>query len=253
MNKLDIKLGGHPLTKDDLHFLRDSLAGAINGIAESLYGSFCILSGCELTITGGSPPYTVAWTAGWIYLNGEICKIDAGTHNNWDGSNRFTIVQTTDPAGDLVYESLVTESTYIIRKATIDNGGYGSTNGLEVYAALRFKDTKKFTTITPLGSWGWGGGIAVGTSLSPVGEVVFRGAAIIASYNTGSDTKICTLAAQFRPQEKRTFLCAAIIATVKTFIHVEVDLNGDVMPLGLTSTQAATIFLDGIRLVKGIA
>lgn len=252
MNKFDIKMGGHPLTGDDLLFVQSALSEAINGIARSLYGDVCIIDGCELTITGGSPPYTVAWTAGWVVINGELCKIEAGTHNNWDGTNRFEIVETYDPAGNIVYESLATEDCYIIRKGNIDNGGHGSNNALTVTAATKFKDTRKFTNITPFGSWS-SSGISVATSLNPIGDVVFRGAISVSSYNVGTDPKICTLAAQFRPQEKRTFICPATVASARTFLHVEVDSNGDVMPLGLTAGQAATIHLDGIRLVKGIA
>lgn len=252
MNKLDIKLGGHPLTGDDLLFLQSSLAEAINGLAKSLYGDFCIISGCELTLSGGGPTYTVAWTAGWIFLNGELCKIDAGTHNNWDGTNRFEIVETYDPAGSIVYESLATEDVYYIRKASIDNGGHGTTTDLTISTFLKFKDTKKFTSLTPLGAWVWSGGVIVpGYALNPIGDVVMRSRINIVSYNPASDTKIATLPAGYRPQEKRTFICAATINSVKTFIHVEVDSNGDIMPLGLASSDAAYIHLDGIRIVKG--
>lgn len=246
MKKLDIKLGGHPLTGDDLLFLQNALAEAINGIANSLYGDFCILSGCDTSLSGG----TLTWTDGWVFLSGELCKIDAGSAA-YDGSNRFQIVETYDSAGDLVYESLSTEHTYVVRKATIDAGGHGTGSALGFSNVYRFKDVRTWQVITPLGSWSWSG-ISVSTQLNPIGEVVFRGSISVTSYNNSTDSKICTLAAQFRPQEKRTYLCAAIIAGTKTFIHVEVDSNGDVNPLGISASQAATIFLDGIKVTKGI-
>jgi len=79
MKKLNTTIGGHPLITDNL----DQLMGGVFNTFEALgrgidYNSLngFKLHGCDLTTLNTTD---AVWTSGYIYLGGEICKVDAGS------------------------------------------------------------------------------------------------------------------------------------------------------------------------------
>lgn len=76
MNKLLFSEGGQPLYLDDLDFLQNSFADSVKGLA-SPFGNV-ILSGCVIS----SSDNKTSWTDGYLVIDGEIYKVDAGNISN---------------------------------------------------------------------------------------------------------------------------------------------------------------------------
>lgn len=241
MKKLDIALGGHPLAGDDLLFLQSSITEGLTALAAGLGGSLFIISGVEITVAAG----TITWTAGWMYINGEICQVDSGSAT-LASNNTFTIVQTYDSAGNVVYEDLTTKDTYLIRKATIS----GTAGGANVYTnARRLSNYNDRSGTTLLGSWAAPGAAPV-VYKDITGATRFTGAVQATSYSSGTDSIITTLATQYRPDTLRRVIAPALIGSSVTLVHLTIDTNGDVSPLGLTTGNNVTIYLDGISFTR---
>lgn len=238
MKTLHIGLGGHHATGDDLLWLQAGIIESFKTFLDDFIGNHVILSGVEFTIGGGD----ISWTAGYIYMEGEICQVDAGVAV-YNANNAFEIVETYDPAGEQEYEDTVTEQTYIVRKASLT----GTTGGTYLFStARRFKSWREWTAATLLGSWVASGAAPLyGRNL--IGDVIFRGVVTEPAYASGTDSKICTLAAGYRPTYLITVIVPALVNTVKTFLHLQIDSNGDVMPLGLATNDVVVIYLDGVR------
>ena len=81
MNKILTQTGGQPVFLDDIDFSSQATRDAFKALCRALslddIGT-CILQGCDVTISGTQ--YT--WTEGYIAINGEIYKVDAGTINS---------------------------------------------------------------------------------------------------------------------------------------------------------------------------
>lgn len=246
MKKYTVELGGGPLTGDDILFFNSALVEQINAIAESLGGPFLILSGVEFTLPGSPGP--MSYTAGWVYFNNELFKVDAGTCS-WNGGNIFEVVETYDPAGDVVYEDLNTVHTYIIRKAKIGNTYVGSGNPLWYGSARRLKDLLygSYQGITMASGWTSLGAYHM---LTLTGDVRFVGAVQISSFTT--QNLMFTL--PVKPSAKRVQLAAAIQGSgnTKIQVHVEFDTNGDVSVYGITSGEPATVYLDNLNFVRAV-
>jgi hypothetical protein len=237
MKKLDIKLGGHPLTGDDLLFLQSSITEGLTALAQGLAGPFFVISGVNISISGG----TITWTAGWIYMAGEICQVDSGSAT-FASNDTFVIVETADTAGDVTYEDLNTESTYLIRKATIQ----GNAGGTYLYTNLnRLRNFNDRSVFSYGGSWTSAGSVAF-AYLDITGKTCLRGNVVISSYSPTPDANITTLAAKYRPDDTRRVIVPAVVGGTNTFLHVTIASTGEVVPLGLTAGNNATLYLDGV-------
>lgn len=237
MKSLDVKLGGHPLLGDDMDFLQDGLREAFIAFLEGFLGDFVIISGVEFTVGAN-----IDWTAGWIYMDGEILQVDAGSAA-YVTNNSFEIVETADPSGNIQYEDGNTEDPYTVRKASLTTVG-----GAYLWtSAKRLKKFRSGVSPTLLGAWSSPGN-AANYGFNLIGEIVFKNNVAVASYNAGTDSVLFNLQAAYRPSETRIQLVSAVINSVRTFIHLEIDTNGDVKPLGLSNSDVVTIHLFGLRL-----
>lgn len=243
MKYLKIGLGGHNLLGDDVHYLEDGLAEGLTGFIEAFCEDFTILTGCVHTITTVvSANDTITWTGGWIYMQGEFLKVDAGSAP-YSGGNYWEIVETFDATGDQVYVDLSTAHPYVVRKAALT--GVGSSPYVFT-AAKRLKSWKKNTIITTLGSW-TSPGAASYYATNLIGNVMMKGALAVTSYSNTTDSVLFNVSATHRPTAQKTLITAALIGTTHTCVHITVDTNGDVKPLGLVNGTAVTIYLDSLN------
>lgn len=244
MKTLKIYNGGHNHVGDDLLFLQSGDQAAITSYCKTLGIPLLVITGCVVNTAGP----TITWTAGWIYINGELCEVDAGvaalgTDDTW------IIQETYDPIGNQQYENLTTYDTFVIRKAVIS----GNAGGTNLYSnAKRLRD---FLLLDIAGSTGLGpmsltwtlpvGSSGVRRYINQINDLVVTGPVGTSSYNSGTQSVICVL--DHPPGRPYTFCCAAIINGTNTFVNVNVDTSGNVTPIGLTNGQAVTIYLDAIR------
>ena len=119
MNKLDIKLGGHPRVADDFNFMLNAINEALTGLSSTLgYNNIkvVVLSGINLINSSGT---TWDWTAGFVWIDREIFKVDAGTITLSTGTLEWSVIQTIDSTGTVLYENGNTYDTYLIRRAKL--------------------------------------------------------------------------------------------------------------------------------------
>lgn len=128
MRKVLMVNGGHPLKTEDFNYFVDGVAEVFESIGKGLDWddeAVIRLHGCELTTL----TTTVAtWTGGWIYIDGEFCKVDAGTisktapeHFKW---KKYTEADPIDPQA---YEDGNSHDVHIETKAkvVVDSLGTG--------------------------------------------------------------------------------------------------------------------------------
>lgn len=238
MKKLDIKLGGHHLVGDDLLFMQSALLEGLAQLLEAFGGAVFVVSGFELTNIAG----TLTWTAGWVYMGGELLQIDAGS-STYATDNTLVVVETNDAEGDQEYEDGNIEHTYLIRKATVQ--------GLAGQSLAAIKYLKKWKDVNNnihAGAWTASGNSFYGLDLA--GNIILQGAVTVAAFATPSDDTITTLPAGYRPVWATTVIVPAIVNGTKTFKHLYIDPSGAVQPLGLSATEAVTIYFDGIRISR---
>lgn len=122
MNKLKTTdLGGFPINLDDFRFEQASVRDAFIG----LLSAFGIAANETFIISGVNPVYTsgvgITWSAGWVSILGEVCKVDAGSlaHTTVPAKLKWDILSTFDSAGIKTFKDGGSHSTYEVRKATI--------------------------------------------------------------------------------------------------------------------------------------
>ena len=114
--------GGIPFVNDDHRWSDDSIRDYIDNHLSDLAvtigtnGNF-YLSGAEITFNGGTGKYTIA--DGYVYINGEILKVDTGIYNLVIAPNEYRIIaaETYDTTGDKTTRSGSAISTYRKRRA----------------------------------------------------------------------------------------------------------------------------------------
>ncbi|MBL7902959.1 MAG: hypothetical protein JNK73_13260 [Bacteroidia bacterium] len=242
MKKIDVKLGGHHFTGDDLLFVQESLTEAVKVFAEMFGNSFFAIYGVEVSIAGP----TISWTAGWLYINGEICKVDAGSAT-LASNDTFVIQETYDSAGNQAYEDLNVEDTYVIRKATI-SGTAGGPNHYTNLKSISLGVVGGWQPLTYSGDW-------VNSSVIPafrknqIQEVVFKGSIQITNYDATPDAVAFTIPAGYRPKAYTIVGLPALVNSIeyKTLVVLINDVNGVVAPLGIQPGDDVTIFLADLR------
>jgi len=125
--KTDIN-GGFPFELDDLRWIGQGLDESFKGLTEAFAkndaGDF-VLSGCALSnisFPSGSIQFDI--TAGYIVIDGEVCKVEAGTGIVVSGAAWYFDIDTTDfdAAGNETFENATTNDTYQKRPAKIVGG-----------------------------------------------------------------------------------------------------------------------------------
>lgn len=252
MDNLKIDLGGHNLLGDDLEFLELISQEPHKAIAQTLGIQLLILSGVQVTFPFST---TISWTAGWIYINGEVCKVDSGSAA-YPANDTWIISQTVNPAGTQTYQDLNVVDTYLHRRAIIQ----GNAAGTNLFSnAKYFRDYLLFEPPTILSALPY---MQAGWSISTpslfmwrtkFGQINFDGKVNVGSYNSSTTPVILVLPTtpttpiSYRPGSIYTILAPAIIGSARTFVHLEIDgSTGAVTPLGLTNGTNVTIIFDGV-------
>lgn len=166
MNKTDFDfLGGFPFSLDDLineqQSIREAFKGAMSGWGITA-GEHLIVSGCIWT---GSN-----YSDGWIFLNGELLRVDAGsTPTIAVGQVAVWALDITyDPAGNRNLESTAMVSAYQVRRGKVISAVYNAAvhmlaNGSEPTLEKRIYNiidasplaVRKplVTKVVPIGNW----------------------------------------------------------------------------------------------------
>ena len=125
MNKLLSNInGGIDFTWDDIRWEQDAVREAFAGLL-SAFGNDpkgFIISGCERHVG----PTTITWSAGWIFLNGEILKILSGSMSGLVNSDwtYFDVEITYDTSGTEILEAGGPSiETYQIRRGKVIDKG----------------------------------------------------------------------------------------------------------------------------------
>lgn len=150
MNKLLTYEGGQPFTLEDIDFMQEAFAEVISGLA-SAYSNF-ILSGCKLTVAGDK----VTWTAGYIIIDQQVYRVEAGSITAPSTDNLYWKVITTDSQG-VVFEDGSQNKIYRRSKASIvssvdSSDTYASVNGLKTandYFMIYEKENLLYQVTTP--------------------------------------------------------------------------------------------------------
>lgn len=250
MDNFKIGLGGHNLLGDDLEFIELISQEPHKAIAQTLGIPLLILSGVQVTIGA-----TISWTAGWIYINGEVCKVDAGSAA-YPANTTWVISQSVDPAGTQTYQDLNVVDTYLLRRAVIQGnaGGTNHHNNAKYFRDYLLFDPPIIISALPHMQAGWS---IITTDLymwrTKFGQINFDGKVNVGSYNSSTTPVVLilpttpTTAINYRPAGTYTVLAPAIIGGVRTFVHLEINSStGAVTPLGLTNGTNVTIIFDGV-------
>lgn len=124
MNKLLFNEGGQPLYLDDIAFLQSAFSDCIKGMI-STYGNV-ILSGCSVTYSNGK----ANWEEGYISLNGEIYKVNAGSITAAESDQLFWVAKFSEEQKE-IFENSSEHNVYQYGIARIETSASES----EVYAA----------------------------------------------------------------------------------------------------------------------
>jgi hypothetical protein len=122
--KTDI-LGGFPWVLDDFRWHHDATREALTSIIKGLNfeGTNCRLSG----VVGSYNGTTWDWSEGYLFIDGEIVKVDAQTGlDDYDvGFDYFyvTIDESFDAAGTKSLQDGGTGDAYKVRRGIINSGG----------------------------------------------------------------------------------------------------------------------------------
>jgi hypothetical protein len=116
MNRLKTDIfGGFPFDLDDIRWEQEAVRDAIKGMC-SAFGTTFILSGCQITVNPGS----VACTAGYICIGGEICKVDAHSTLTASGTIEYWAIEVSyNSLGLESFENLSSADTYEVRIAKV--------------------------------------------------------------------------------------------------------------------------------------
>lgn len=247
MNKVDFtKLGGDPLTLDDLEFSQNALTDGIRGLASIWQDGSSdpvIISGLQTTIAGSD----TIWGNGYAVINKEVYFISGGTHPT-ASTIVIDIAQATDSNGDQTFEDLSVNSTYIIRQGTL-KVYTGGPSEIDITDFISIKD--RFSSlgvvvnletawtnvgVSPAFNGTWvkktGAGFSgneVRFKTTKTGDLEIDGIAYVPA-TTGSDDLVFVLPVGSRPLVTKFFSCGATItgSSTATTVLVSIFPNGEV-------------------------
>lgn len=252
MDKLDIKLGGHHFTGDDLIWMQERIAETIKSYALVINEPLLAIWGVDISIAGP----TISWSNGWLLINGEICKVVAGSAT-LASNNTFAIVESFDADGTQVYEDLNSENPWVTRRAVISGTAGGANSYLNI---KRLKDylANEAVSYISMGTvlqpdWGWdvGVGIVPTYRLNKAFEVELNGRIEAPSVTVPSAETIGTLPVNYRPAADMWFLCSGTDNGTRTTFHVKIDASGVISTPGLIAARTYKIDLQGIIFPPG--
>jgi len=106
------KLGGYPLTQDDLAYLQEAWSEMLAALAQNgnVDGPY-ILYGFEVTATAGvGTLMNYSWTAGWIAYQTNLVRVPAGTYDGLDTTvdAPYVLLTTTSVPNALPFDDAST-------------------------------------------------------------------------------------------------------------------------------------------------
>lgn len=139
MNKLLFSEGGQPIYLDDLNFMQNAFAETVKGIV-STYGNV-ILSGCKVTFNESASRYE--WTEGYIVINGEVYKVEAGSLAGSEDTVLYWKTVSTEGQKE-IFENSSEHNIYQYRKVTLTD----TVTATDVYVAVKdMKSVEKLTSM----------------------------------------------------------------------------------------------------------
>ena len=254
MNKVLTNItGGYPRVIDYLGFMDESIREAFQGIL-SCYG----LDDDESFIISGVEPEDMgaqwAWNDGYISINGEVLKVDAGTcpigtpvTGNVYG---WEIVETYDTSGNFQFFDLTTHDVYQIRKAKIGYfpepaGGYTPAYAPTMFSLMESKlaalfPSNLYNAVTFNGNW-TNGSVNIGALKGRNNTIYIKGNTNHPS--TATDGLLFTLPAGFRPLYQ-LIRPVVIGGGTQDVAYVKIETDGKVSLMG--SSTATDVYFDGL-------
>lgn len=210
MNKfINTFTGGLDLFHDDIRWNDDAYRSAMNGIL----ADFAIGTNPNFVISGCVPTHTIgvslAVTAGYIYLNGEILRVEAQTFLNAGSDFKYTKVTTYDATGDRITKAGASVQTYQKNRGVVSAGVAGVTE-LDALNPETLADKIKAvldltydTWVQPTMSTGFAHSLGeadygVWYKKTREGNLQIVGVAYVTADNAG-DVTMFTLPADYRP------------------------------------------------------
>lgn len=252
MNKVDFtKLGGDPLTLDNLDFLQKALTEGINGLAAVWrWGSSDnILLTPLIPVTSGT---NYIWPNGYAIIGNEIYFIQ-GVTLPISTTVVLDIAEAFDSIGNETFEDLTVHSTHIVRRAILKEYT-GAPTELDLVNFITLKDRlaslgavinleSDWINIGALGapSYGtnWGGTLKF--RKNKLGYVEISGVATATS--TTPSTTIFTLPIYFRPIEIKGFILLGSVTGSHDHKCV-IQTNGNVDVEYVTSASNPVIIMN---------
>lgn len=133
MKQLKSLTGGYPRTQTFLLDIQNELTMASNGILGSI-SSDVVLQGCTVTVNGDG---TINFTAGLLYISGQIVRVDAMNAVVSDGTKAFAIGAAVD-SEPLAFNTLPVQvkNVYTEAKAQVINANGGPARQLIIQSTL---------------------------------------------------------------------------------------------------------------------
>jgi hypothetical protein len=255
MNTIFIDLGGHHFTGDDLLKMQDDYDKMLNAVVSMVGKPNLILSGVQTSFSLG----VITWTAGWVYFNGELFEVPAGSFSP-TSSYGFSVITGVDSAGTQIYEDLNTVNTYKKRQAVLtDSSPTVLMSNMRRLSEFLLPDKTQwwgFGTVAH-GAWGSTGVFSfnAGFRFNQIGDLVFRGSVVVGSYNNSTDsivmsfpwlTTVGGILLPTGPVDDIWFNVEATVNSVRTTKQMVLHTNGNFEVLGCTNGQTIVLWLDTI-------
>ena len=134
MDKLLAIAGGQPLHVEDWDFMQSSTISALAALIKSFLGNntSCILYGCEQSINGT----TVSFSAGYIFMNGEIFSIPAVSFTQ-ESNQSFYFQTNFTTSENRTFKDTSTHDVYSLREMEIASCIGAIPTGCSYYGDLR--------------------------------------------------------------------------------------------------------------------
>lgn len=133
MKKLNTFTGGHPLKLDDLAYLQAGVIDALKGVVDGLgtNSQNFILQGVVVT--------TFTYTGGYIYFNGEIYPVDAGSVPPLGLGHQYywQVDEVTESPSPTTYQNSVVRAVHVRRRMKLVEAAVLPVNAILAASVIR--------------------------------------------------------------------------------------------------------------------
>lgn len=243
--------GGYPRVVDIHAFIQDSLGDAFKGIL-SAYG----ISPSESFIISGVSPEDIGtawqWGSGYISINGEVCKVDAGTFTKPATQSGYVFMwyvhETYDPAGNFQFFDQSTHDTFQLRKGKIGyfptpSGGYSPPVLPTLFELTKTKLASLdsgYQAVVYNNNWS-NGSVSLGVKKSYTGHIIIKGD--INNLVNATNGLLFTLPVNYRPSSNFRQVVPTLGGAASTIGIIEVKTDGTVSLLSEYCTHVYIGFL----------